>query len=72
MNDAISLEQAQQQLQEVLDCLQDENTPLETALQEYARAAELLAQCKELLQKAQITVDEIDEKFGSLEVNENV
>ena len=37
-------------------------TPLDRSLVLYARAAELIAFCNETLQKAQITIDEIDAK----------
>ena len=39
-----------------------ELTPLDRSLVLYARAAELIAFCNETLQKAQITIDEIDAK----------
>ena len=40
----------------------DSETPLDRSLVLYARAAELIAFCNETLQKAQITIDEIDAK----------
>ena len=42
--------------------LSDSETPLDRSLVLYARAAELIAFCNETLQKAQITIDEIDAK----------
>ena len=46
----------------ILAELSDSETPLDRSLVLYARAAELIAFCNETLQKAQITIDEIDAK----------
>ena len=59
----MTYESAAQELEAILEKLSDEATPLDDALKLYARAAELIAYCNDTLQKAQITVDEINAKL---------
>ena len=60
--EAMSHYAAGTELDAILAELSDSETPLDRSLVLYARAAELIAFCNETLQKAQITIDEIDAK----------
>lgn len=53
-------EQAMQRLQDLLEQLQDENTPLSEAVKLYAEAAQLIACCQETLEQARLQIEEID------------
>ena len=61
MKKEMTFEAAGTELDAILAELSDSETPLDRSLL-YARAAELIAFCNETLQKAQITIDEIDAK----------
>lgn len=60
MSKDISYEQARDSLHDILQKLQDENTPIEEALKLYAKAADMLSQCNELLRKVELQMEEID------------
>ncbi len=62
MKKEMTFEAAGTELDAILAELSDSETPLDRSLVLYARAAELIAFCNETLQKAQITIDEIDAK----------
>ena len=62
MKKEMPVEAAGTELDAILAELSDSETPLDRSLVLYARAAELIAFCNETLQKAQITIDEIDAK----------
>lgn len=55
-----TFEAASTELDSILTELLREDTTLDSTLQLYARAAELIAFCNETLQKAIMTVEEID------------
>ena len=55
-----TFEEASRRLEEILQQLSDEDTPLDQSLKLYAEAAELISFCSDILRKAQITVEEID------------
>ena len=60
MKKKMDFEAAAAQLDEILEKLSDEKTPLSDSLTLYAQAAELIAFCDETLKQAQIRIDEID------------
>ena len=49
------------QLQQILDALSDQSTPLEQSLKLYAQAAELVRLCNEKLQAASLQIRQIDD-----------
>lgn len=53
-------EEAMTQLQQILDTISDQSTPLEQALKLYAQAAELVRLCNEKLQAASLQIQQID------------
>ncbi len=53
-------EEAMTQLQQILDSISDQSTPLEQALKLYAQAAELVRLCNEKLQAASLQIQQID------------
>lgn len=63
MKKKMTFESSCAELEAILAELSDEDTPLERSLSLYARAAECIAFCDETLQKAQVTVEEIDARF---------
>lgn len=65
MKEKMTFEQAGERLDEILSALSDENTPLAQCLSLYAEAAELIAHSEKLIEKAQITVEEIDAKLAA-------
>ncbi len=65
MKKGTTFESASAELEDILAELSDENTPLERSLALYAKAAELIAFCEETLQKAQVTVEEIDARLAA-------
>ncbi len=66
MKKGMTFEKAGQELEAILAELSDEETPLDKSLVLYAKAAELIAFCNDTIQKAQITINEIDEKNANL------
>lgn len=54
-------EEAMTQLQQILDALSDQSTPLEQSLKLYAQAAELVRLCNEKLQAASLQIRQIDD-----------
>lgn len=63
MKKELTFEAAAAQLDDILAQLSAEETPLDQALQLYARAAQLISFCTDALQNAQLQIDEIDAKF---------
>lgn len=57
-------------LQEILERLSDENTPLAQSVKLYAEAAELVAYCDNMLQDAKIQIDEIDQTLTAIQPQE--
>lgn len=66
-----SYEEGLARLQEILDQLSDEDTPLEKAVSLYADAAKLIAGCSETLQAAKVKVEEIDLQLEQKKESEN-
>lgn len=64
MEQTMTFEQASAQLDDILSELSDEATPLDRSLALYAQAAKLIAFCSETLNKARITVEEIDARLA--------
>ena len=54
-------EEAMTQLQQILDALSDQSTPLDQSLKLYAQAAELVRLCTEKLQAASLQIRQIDD-----------
>lgn len=67
MKKNMTFESAAAELDKILAELSNEETPLDRCLALYAQAAELIAFCNDTLQKAQITIDEIDAKNASIQ-----
>ncbi len=63
MKRGTTFESAAARLDEILELMAREETPLDQSLKLYAEAAELIAFCSETLEKARITVEQIDEKL---------
>ncbi len=58
-------------LEVILDKISDESTPLNDSLKLYAEAAELVAYCNGVLEKAQLQIEEVDARLqGSKEQEE--
>lgn len=57
-------------LQEILELLSDENTPLAQSIKLYAEAAELVAYCDGTLQDAKVQIEEIDQKLMEIHPQE--
>ncbi len=58
-------------LEVILDKIGDESTPLNDSLKLYAEAAELVAYCNGVLEKAQLQIEEVDARLqGSKEQEE--
>ena len=53
-------------LQEILDQLADESTPLARSIKLYAEAADLVAFCNDTLQDAQVQIQEIDTRLAAI------
>ena len=51
------------QLEAILEKMSDEGTPLDEGIELYAKAAKLIQQANETLQKAQLQIEEIDQKL---------
>ena len=60
MKRGTTCEQAAAELEALLDVMAKEETGLEESIKLYAKAAEYIAYCDELLQKAQLKVEEIE------------
>ncbi|MEG0877396.1 MAG: exodeoxyribonuclease VII small subunit [Oscillospiraceae bacterium] len=61
-----TFESASTELSEILDKLSNDETPLDEALNLYAKAAKLIAFCNDTLQNAKIRIEEIDGTTNSL------
>lgn len=57
------------QLEEVLEKMSDEATPLEESIALYAKAARLIEQADKTLQTARLQIEEIDQKLGDRQTN---
>lgn len=55
-----SFEEGMQRLQELLNILQDDATPLAQSVKVYAEAANLISYCKQTLDNAKLQIEEID------------
>ena len=60
MKRGTTLEQAAAELEALLDTMAKEETGLEESIKLYAKAAEYIAYCDDLLKKAQLKVQEIE------------
>ena len=59
-----SFEQGMQRLQELLNILQDDATPLAQSVKVYAEAANLISYCKQTLDNAKLQIEEIDAQLA--------
>lgn len=59
-----SFEEGMQRLQELLNILQDDATPLAQSVKVYAEAAGLISYCKQALDDAQLKIEEIDAQLA--------
>lgn len=72
MKNNITFENAMKRLDEIISQLNAGEIPLAEALELYGESAKLLAFCKQSLNEAQLTVEEIfPEKIGEEDVSEN-
>ena len=60
MKRGTTFEQAAAELEALLDTMAKEETGLEESIKQYAKAAEYIAYCDDLLKKAQLKVQEIE------------
>lgn len=59
-----SFEEGMQRLQELLNILQDDATPLAQSVKVYAEAANLISYCKQTLDNAKLQIEEIDAQLA--------
>ena len=59
-----SFEEGMQRLQELLNILQDDATPLAQTVKVYAEAANLISYCKQTLDYAKLQIEEIDAQLA--------
>lgn len=59
-----SFEEGMQRLQELLNVLQDDATPLAQSVKVYAEAANLISYCKQMLDNAKLQIEEIDAQLA--------
>jgi len=59
-----SFEEGMQRLQELLNTLQDDATPLAQSVKVYAEAANLISYCKQTLDNAKLQIEEIDAQLA--------
>lgn len=59
-----SFEEGIQRLQELLNILQDDATPLAQSVKVYAEAANLISYCKQTLDNAKLQIEEIDAQLA--------
>ena len=59
-----SFEEGMQRLQELLNILQDDATPLAQSVKVYAEAANLNSYCKQTLDNAKLQIEEIDAQLA--------
>lgn len=59
-----SFEEGMQRLQELLNILQDDATPLAQSVKVYAETANLISYCKQTLDNAKLQIEEIDAQLA--------
>ncbi len=64
MKKSQSFESSMAELESLLNELSREDTPLETAVALYAKAAEKISACTKILQDAKLQVEQIDLQLG--------
>lgn len=64
MKKSQSFESNMAELEGLLNQLSDENTPLETAVALYAKAADKINACTKILQDAKLQVEQIELQLG--------
>lgn len=64
MKKSQSFESSMAELESLLNELSCEDTPLETAVALYAKAAEKISACTKILQDAKLQVEQIDLQLG--------
>lgn len=64
MRKSQSFESSMAELESLLNELSSEDTPLETAVALYAKAAEKISACTKILQDAKLQVEQIDLQLG--------
>lgn len=63
--ESLSFEEAFEQLEASIAALQEGKVPLEQALQQYQNGMQLAQYCNELLQKAELSVQQLNVNEGS-------
>lgn len=63
--ESLSFEEAFEQLEASIAALQEGKIPLEQALQQYQNGMQLAQYCNELLQKAELSVQQLNVNGGS-------
>jgi exodeoxyribonuclease VII small subunit len=68
--ESLSFEEAYEQLEVAIAALQDGKMPLEQALQHYQEGMKLAQRCNELLQQAELSVQQLSvDSSGSISVS---
>lgn len=69
---AQNLESNMAELEAILETIASEQTPLDEAIELYAKAAKLIELCNAQLKNAGVRMDEIDQKIGQMELSDGV
>lgn len=64
---ALSFEQAMEQLEAIVERVESGQVGLEQALAEYERGVALVRQCREVLQKAELRVEELSKLAAAVD-----
>ena len=67
-----SIEENMQELQYILDTMSSDELGIDESIKQYALAAELIGRCQTQLRKAQVQVQEIDEKMAELGTDDDI
>ncbi len=65
-NNLVEFEASAEKLEEILKELSSKEVTLSQSIELYAQAAQLIQQCNDMLQQAQISIDEIDLQMQTL------
>lgn len=65
-----NFEDGMARLEAILSKISDESTPLNDSLKLYAEAADLVAYCNNVLEKAQLQIEEVDARLQASKAQE--
>ncbi|MFN3234655.1 MAG: exodeoxyribonuclease VII small subunit [Gammaproteobacteria bacterium] len=65
-----SLENQLEALETILDKMEDEELPLETALAEFEKGIQLISSCQKILQETEQKVQILTEKMGKISLDD--